>query len=179
MASIRAFAGQRPRIAADAWVDESAVVIGDVEIGARSSVWPMTVIRGDIHQVRIGNDTNIQDGSILHVSHDSRFVPGGHPLVLHDHVTVGHQVVLHGCEIHHHCLIGIGARVLDGVCIEPFTLVGAGALVPPGKVLQGGYLWVGAPVRRVRVITDQEQEYLVYTAEHYTRLAQRHRESVA
>lgn len=177
MVNIRTFAGLTPRIAADAWVDETAVVIGDVEIGHRSSVWPMAVLRGDIHRIRIGSDSNIQDGSILHVSHDSRFVPGGHPLVLHDQVTVGHQVVLHGCEIHHHCLIGIGARVLDGVIIEPFTLVGAGALVPPGKLLESGYLWVGAPARRARALTDQEREYLVYTAEHYARLAQRHRDN--
>ncbi len=177
MANIRVFEGISPRIAADAWVDESALLIGDVEIGPRSSVWPLAVLRGDIHRVWIGSDTNIQDGSILHVSHDSRFVPGGHPLVLHDHVTVGHQVVLHGCEIHHHCLIGIGARVLDGVVIEPFSLVGAGALVPPGKLLEGGYLWVGSPARRARALTDQEREYLVYTAEHYARLAQRHRDA--
>lgn len=176
MANIRAFAGLTPRIAPDAWVDETALVIGDVEIGHRSSVWPMAVLRGDIHRIRIGQETNIQDGSILHVSHDSRFVPGGHPLVLHDRVTVGHQVVLHGCEIQHHCLIGIGARVLDGVLIEPYTLVGAGTLVPPGKQLESGYLWVGAPARRARAITDQEREYLVYTAEHYTRLAKRHRD---
>lgn len=176
MGNIRAFFGQVPRIAADAWVDETAVIIGDVAIGPRSSVWPMAVLRGDIHRIEIGSDTNIQDGSILHVSHDSRFAPGGHPLVLHDQVTVGHQAVLHGCEIHHHCLIGIGARVLDGVVIEPFSLVGAGTLVPPGKLLEGGYLWVGSPARRARVLTDQEREYLIYTAAHYARLAQRHRE---
>ena len=177
MGNIRAFEGQRPRIAADAWIDETAVVIGDVGIGALSSVWPLTVIRGDIHRIRIGSETNIQDGSVLHVSHDSRFVPGGHPLVIHDRVTVGHQVVLHGCEIEDLCLIGIGARVLDGARLEPYTMLGAGALVPPGKVLETGHLWIGSPVRRARPLTDREREYLAYVAENYVRLARRHRDA--
>jgi len=177
VADIRTLAGHQPRIAADAWVDPSAVIIGDVEIGSGSSVWPLTVIRGDIHRIRIGRETNIQDGSVLHVSHDSRFVPGGHPLVIHDRVTVGHQVVLHGCEIEAHCLIGIGARVLDGARLEPFSMLGAGALVPPGKVLEGGHLWIGSPVRRARPLTDREREYLGYVAENYVRLARSYRDA--
>lgn len=175
--NIRAFEGHRPRIAEDAWIDETAVVIGDVEIGAGSSVWPLTVIRGDIHRIRIGSETNIQDGSVLHVSHDSRFVPGGHPLLIRDRVTVGHQVVLHGCEIDDCCMIGIGARVLDGARLEPYTMLGAGALVPPGKVLEGGNLWIGSPVRRARLLTEQEREYLGYVAENYVRLARRYRDA--
>jgi carbonic anhydrase/acetyltransferase-like protein (isoleucine patch superfamily) len=108
--NIRPFRDHRPQIADDAWIDTTAVVIGEVSIGPRSSIWPMCVVRGDIHRIEIGSETNIQDGSVLHVSHDSRFLPGGAPLILHDRITVGHQVVLHGCEIEDLCLIGIGVR---------------------------------------------------------------------
>jgi carbonic anhydrase/acetyltransferase-like protein (isoleucine patch superfamily) len=175
--NIRPFRDHRPQIADDAWIDTTAVVIGEVSIGPRSSVWPMCVVRGDIHRIEIGSETNIQDGSVLHVSHDSRFLPGGAPLILHDRITVGHQVVLHGCEIEDLCLIGIGARVLDRAVLKSRTMVGAGALVPPGRVLESGYLWLGAPVRRARALTDREQEYLAYTAAHYVRLAEAHRHS--
>ena len=175
MSNIRPFAGSTPRIAAAAWIDDTAVVIGDVEIGSGSSIWPLAVVRGDIHRIRIGVASNIQDACVLHVSHDSRFVPGGHPLIVHDRVTVGHQAVLHGCEVGDACLVGIGARVLDGAVLEPGVMLGAGALVPPGRVLQGGYLWVGAPARRLRVLTAGERDYLEYSADHYVRLAQRHR----
>jgi carbonic anhydrase/acetyltransferase-like protein (isoleucine patch superfamily) len=132
------------------------------------------VVRGDIHRIEIGAETNIQDGSVLHVSHDSRFLPGGAPLILHERVTVGHQVVLHGCEIGELCLIGIGARVLDRVVIEPRTMVGAGTLVPPGGCSRGAILWVGAPAERARALTDRELEYLEYVAANYVRLAELH-----
>jgi len=174
MSDIRSFRGKHPRIAADAWIDDSAIVIGEVTVGPRASIWPLCVIRGDIHRIEIGAATNIQDGTILHVSHDSRFLPGGAPIVIHDRVTVGHQAVLHGCKIRDHCLIGIGARVLDGAVLEPRTMVGAGSLVPPGKTLESGYLWVGTPVKRVRSLKEQEIEYLDYVAEHYTKLADGH-----
>lgn len=171
MADIRDFQGKYPRIVDEGWVDPTAVIIGDVEIGARSSVWPMCVIRGDINHIRIGRETNIQDGSVLHVSHDSRFMPGGAPLVIHDRVTVGHKAVLHGCEIKDLCLVGIGSTILDGAVLEPLTLLGAGTLVPPGRVLESGYLWLGAPARRIRQLSDKEKEYLEYSAAHYANLA--------
>ncbi len=175
--SLRCFEGRCPRLASGAWVDPTAVLVGDVTLGSSVSAWPHCVIRGDIHRIEIGAETNIQDGSILHVSHDSRFHPGGAPLIIHDRVTVGHQVVLHGCEVGALCLIGIGARVLDRAILEPRTMIGAGALVPPGKRLQGGFLYLGTPARRARTLTDQELEYLDYTAAHYVRLAARHREA--
>ena len=178
MPSIRTYQGKHPRIGADVWIDETAVVVGDVEIGARASVWPMAVVRGDIHHIAIGAGTNVQDGSILHVSHDSRFLPGGAPLIIHDRVTIGHQVVLHGCEIHDHCLVGIGSRVMDRVVLEPRTMLGAGSLVPPGRVLSGGYLWHGVPVKRIRRLTAVELEYLEYTAQHYVELAEGHRSAL-
>jgi carbonic anhydrase/acetyltransferase-like protein (isoleucine patch superfamily) len=175
MNPIRPFEDKLPQIDPSAWVDPSAVVIGDVSLGPGASIWPLCVVRGDIHRIVIGAGSNIQDGSILHVSHDSRFMPGGAPLIVQDQVTVGHQVVLHGCTIQDHCLIGIGARVLDRAVIEPWTLLGAGSLVTPGQRLTGSALWLGAPARRVRALTDQELEYLEYVAANYIRLAQRHR----
>ena len=175
MGPIRRLEDNAPRIAEGAYVDDTAVVIGDVTLGPGASIWPHCVVRGDIHRIEIGAETNIQDGSILHVSHDSRFMPGGAPLILHERITVGHQVVLHGCEIRELCLIGIGARVLDRAVIESRTLLAAGALVPPGRVLAGGYLYVGAPAERARSLTDRELEYLEYVAANYVRLAGRHR----
>ncbi|EXJ15878.1 gamma carbonic anhydrase family protein [Imhoffiella purpurea] len=174
--NIRSFEGRSPIVAEDAWIDETAVVVGDVTLGAESSIWPQCVVRGDIHRIEIGRRTNIQDGSVLHVSHDSRFMPGGAPLIVHDGVTVGHQVVLHGCEIQDHCLVGIGARVLDRALLQPRTMLGAGSLVTPGQVLEGGYLWLGAPARRARALTDRELEYLDYVADNYVRLIARYRE---
>jgi carbonic anhydrase/acetyltransferase-like protein (isoleucine patch superfamily) len=179
VSNIRAFEDHSPQIDPTAWVDPTAVVIGDVTLGPQVSIWPACVIRGDIHRIAIGARTNIQDGSILHVSHDSGFMPGGAPLAIHEDVTVGHQVVLHGCEVHPHCLIGIGARVLDRAVLQPYTLLGAGSLVTPGRLLDGHALWVGAPVRRVRSLTDRELEYLDYVAMNYVRLAARHRASIS
>jgi carbonic anhydrase/acetyltransferase-like protein (isoleucine patch superfamily) len=171
---IRAFEGHLPDVDPLAWVDETALVLGDVSIGADSSIWPMTVVRGDIHRIEIGARSNIQDGAVLHVTHDSRFVPGGRPLVVGDGVTVGHKVVLHACTIGDGCLIGMGSVVMDGAVVEAGVLLGAGSLVTPGKHLEGGYLWQGSPARRVRELTDQEREYLAYSAEHYVRLKNRH-----
>lgn len=166
-----------PRLAADAWVDDTALIIGDVTLGAGASVWPLAVLRGDIARIVVGAGTNIQDGAILHGSHDSRFRPGGAPTILHERITVGHQAVLHGCEVHDLCLIGIGARVLDGAVLRSQVMLGAGAPVPPGAVLEGGFLYVGTPARALRPLTDREREYLPYAAAHYIELARRHRDA--
>jgi carbonic anhydrase/acetyltransferase-like protein (isoleucine patch superfamily) len=179
MNNVRSYQGLEPRIALDAYVDESAVVIGDVEIGAQASIWPMVVVRGDIHRIHIGAGSNIQDGTILHVSHDSRFLPGGAPTIIHERVTVGHQAMLHGCEIHDLCPIGIGARVLDRAVLKSHVMLAAGAVVPPGKVLEGGFLYVGAPAKRSRSLNDLELEYLDYVARNYIDLAMRHRATAA
>ncbi len=173
---IREFRGMVPSIAEDVWVDPTAVVIGDVEIGQGSSIWPLVVVRGDIHHIRIGENTNIQDGSVVHVTHDSRFNPGGHPTIIGSNITVGHKVMLHGCTIGDNCLIGMGSVVMDGAVIEPRVVLGAGSLVPGGKVLEGGYLWVGSPVRRARELNEKEQEFLDYSAQNYARLAKRYME---
>jgi carbonic anhydrase/acetyltransferase-like protein (isoleucine patch superfamily) len=175
MMHIRVFEEKCPRIAPDAWVDPSALVIGDVEIGPGSSVWPMSVIRADIQAIRIGRDTNVQDGSVLHVTHDSPYSPGGQPLIVGDGVTVGHRVILHACTVGDHCLVGMGSIVLDGAVLEPRVMLGAGSLVSSGKRLEGGCLWLGSPARRIRPLSERELAYLDYAAQHYVRLAQRHR----
>jgi len=173
--SIRPFNGTEPRIAASAYVDEAAVVIGNVVVGDGSSVWPLAVLRGDVNHIRIGARSSIQDGSVLHVTHDHPAVPGGHPCVVGDEVTVGHNVTLHGCTIGDRCLIGMGAIVLDGARLEPQVLLAAGSLVPPGKVLEGGFLWLGNPVRRVRPLTAEEMERFAYSAVQYVKLAAAYR----
>ena len=171
---IRSFDGITPRIHASVFVDDTALVLGDVHIGKDSSVWPMTVIRGDVNQIRIGENTNIQDGSVLHVTHDGPYNPGGYNLVIGNNVTVGHKVILHGCHVHDNCLIGMGATIMDGAIIEANTLIGAGALVTPGKKLEGGYLWMGSPARKVRELTEDEVASFAYSAQSYIELKNRH-----
>lgn len=169
---IRSFKNITPQIHSSAYVDETAVVIGDVHIGKATSVWPLSVIRGDIQSIRIGEQTNIQDGSILHVTHGSEFsTPQGRPLLIGNQVTVGHKAVLHACTIHDLCLIGMGSIMLDGAVAEEHVMLGAGSLVPPGKILQSGYLWLGNPVRKARELTAKEREYLAYSAKNYCKLS--------
>lgn len=174
MKNIRPFEDNIPQIAESAFIDESAVVTGNVSIGEDSSVWPCCSVRGDIHSITIGARTNIQDGSVLHVTHDSEFAPGGAKLTIGDDVTVGHNVVLHACTIEDQCLIGMGAIVLDGSVVESGAMVGAGSLVPPNKILEGGYLWLGSPVKKVRQLTEKETAFLGYSAAHYVALKSRH-----
>ncbi len=179
MNHVRTFEGHRPAVDAGAWVDPTSLVIGDVEIGAGSSLWPGVVARGDINRIRIGRDTNIQDGCVLHNSHDGPFMPGGSPLLIGDRVTVGHKAILHGCAIGDDCLIGMGCIVMDKVVVEPGVMIGAGSLVPPGKLLESGYLYTGSPARQSRPLSEREREYFGYSAAHYVKLAQRHREALA
>jgi len=172
--TIRTFEDFTPRIARSAFVDEHALVIGDVIIDDDASIWPMTVVRGDISPIRIGARTNIQDGSVLHVTHDSEFAPGGFSCSVGADVTVGHKAILHACVVEDSCLIGMGATVMDGAVVRSGAIVAAGALVTPGKDLEGGYLWVGAPARRGRALTNKEQAFLNYSVKHYIELKNRH-----
>lgn len=174
MKNIRSFEKFSPQIAATAFIDESAIVIGNVTIGEDSSVWPCCSVRGDIHTIVIGARSNIQDGSVLHVTHDSEFAPGGFSLTVGDDVTVGHNVVLHACTIEDRCLIGMGSVVLDGAVVQSGAMVGAGSLVPPNKILEGGYMWLGSPVKKVRELTEKEKTFLGYSANHYVTLKNRH-----
>jgi carbonic anhydrase/acetyltransferase-like protein (isoleucine patch superfamily) len=174
--ALRPFAGIHPRIATTAYVDETALVIGDVTVGEDASLWPRCVLRGDMHSILIGDRTNIQDGAILHVTHDGPYTPGGYPLHLANDITVGHQAVLHGCTIEEYCLIGIGTLIMDGAVVRARSLIGAGSLVPPGKELAGGFLWVGRPVTKVRPLKEQELAFLEYSSAHYVRTKNRHRQ---
>jgi carbonic anhydrase/acetyltransferase-like protein (isoleucine patch superfamily) len=175
--AIRDFENILPDLHPDAYVDETALVIGDVTIGKDSSIWPLTVVRGDVNRIRIGANTNIQDNSVLHVSHDGPYNPGGFALDIGDNVTVGHRVILHGCTIHNDCLVGMGSTIMDGVIVHPYTIIGAGSLVTPGKELEGGFLWLGSPARKVRELTDEERESIAYSAQHYVKLKTRHQQS--
>lgn len=170
MQPIRSFKGKSPQIAKQVWVDSTAVIIGDVHIAVDCSVWPYAVIRGDMHQIRIGPRCSIQDGSVLHITHASAFDPDGFALQLGAEVTVGHKAILHGCTIGNRVLIGMGATVMDGAQIEDEVVLGAGSLVPPGKRLESGFLYVGSPAKKIRALTDQEKSYFSYTAGNYVKL---------
>lgn len=176
--TIRKVENHTPIIHPSAYVDPSAVVVGQVSIGEHSSVWPMTVIRGDINTITIGDRTNIQDGSILHVTHDSEFSPGGAKLTIGNDVTVGHSVVLHACTLEDTCLIGIGSVVLDGAIVRSHAMLGAGSIVTGGKEIEGGYLWVGRPAKKIRALTEKEIEHLSYSAAHYAQVKDMHANSV-
>jgi len=168
--SIRSFQGMSPNIADSAYIDEDAVIIGDVSIGADSSVWPTVAIRGDVHKITIGERSNIQDGSVLHVTADNEYNPGGFPLTIGDGVTVGHKAILHACSVEDYALIGMGAIILDGAIVRSKALVGAGSVVGPGKDIEGGYLWLGSPAKKIRPLSEKELAYLEYSAQHYVNL---------
>jgi carbonic anhydrase/acetyltransferase-like protein (isoleucine patch superfamily) len=172
--AIRKYQQHVPQLGERAFVDASAVVIGDVELGEDSSVWPMTVIRGDMHRIRIGARTSVQDGSVLHITHAGPFNPDGYPLVIGDEVTVGHKVTLHGCTLGNRILVGMGSIVMDGAVVEDEVIIGAGSLVPPGKRLESGYLYVGSPVKQARALTDKERNFFSYTAGNYVKLKDLH-----
>ncbi|ACE85432.1 anhydrase, family 3 protein [Cellvibrio japonicus Ueda107] len=170
MSAIRPFQGHIPSLGENVFVDPAAVVIGDVSIGDDSSVWPCVVIRGDMHRIRIGARTSVQDGSVLHITHASDYNPAGHPLTIGDEVTVGHSVCLHGCTIGNRVLIGIGSTVLDGAVVEDEVVIGAGSLVPPGKRLESGFLYMGSPVKQVRPLKEGERHFFRYSATNYVKL---------
>lgn len=167
--AIRSFKDKTPIIGENTYVDPAATIIGDVEIGSDCSLWPATVTRGDVHHIRIGNNTNIQDGSVLHVTHYGKYGKGS-PLIIGNNVTVGHAVVLHACTIGDNSLIGMHSTVLDEVVVEPYVMIGAGSLVPQGKTLESGHMYFGNPVKKIRALTDEEKEFLEYSAVHYVTL---------
>ncbi|MET0264724.1 MAG: gamma carbonic anhydrase family protein [Duganella sp.] len=164
------YLGTSPVLGDHVYVHESAQVIGDVQIGANSSVWCNTVLRGDVNRIVIGASSNVQDFAMGHVSHKSAAKPDGSPLVIGDYVTIGHSVILHGCTIGNECLIGMGSIIMDDVVVQDQVMVGAGSLVSPGKVLESGHLYIGRPAQKVRALTAEEIAYLKYSAEHYVRV---------
>ncbi|MBB2494347.1 gamma carbonic anhydrase family protein [Aquipseudomonas ullengensis] len=172
--AIRTYQGTTPGLGERVFVDRSAVVIGDVQLGEDSSVWPFALIRGDMHRIRIGARTSVQDGSVLHITHAGPFNPEGYPLIIGDEVTIGHKVTLHGCTLGNRILVGMGSIVMDGAVVEDEVIIGAGSLVPPGKVLQSGYLYVGSPVKQARALTDKERAFFSYSAGNYVKLKDQH-----
>ena len=168
--TLRSFEGNSPQLGEHVYIDPQAVIIGDVMLANDVSVWPMAVLRGDVNRIEIGEGCNIQDAAILHVTHDGPYTPGGRKLILGQGITVGHQAVLHACQIDAYCLIGVGAIILDAVHVEHHVMVAAGAVVPPGKHLHSGYLYMGNPARQSRLLTDKEMEHLEYSAAHYIKL---------
>ncbi|ESS58887.1 gamma carbonic anhydrase family protein [Kosakonia cowanii] len=158
-----------PTIGQRVMVDPTSVVVGDVRMAEDVGIWPLVVIRGDVNYVEIGARTNIQDGSVLHVTHKSSYNPEGNPLLIGEDVTVGHKVMLHGCTIGHRVLVGMGSIVLDGAVIEDEVMIGAGSLVPQNKRLQSGYLYLGSPVKQIRPLTEAEIEGLKYSANNYVK----------
>lgn len=167
---IRSFKNITPVLGNNVYIDDSAVVIGDVLVGDDVSIWPTTVIRGDVESIRIGDGTNVQDGSVLHVSHAGDYSPQGHPLTIGKGVTIGHRAVVHACTVGNYCLIGIGAIIMDDAVLEDYVMLGAGALVPPGKKLESGYLYVGSPAKQARPLKDTEKQFLEYSYKHYMHL---------
>ena len=172
--TIRTLQGKTPNIADSAYVDESAIVIGDVTIGEDSSIWPMTVVRGDVQKITIGKRTNIQDACVLHVTHDGEYTPGGFPLKIGDGVTAGHRATIHACTVGDYCLIGMSATIMDGAVLGDRLIIGASSLVPAGKKLEGGYLYVGTPVKQIRSLNEEELISLEYSADHYVEVKNMH-----
>ena len=169
--NIRPFDGILPTLGQRTYVDPAACVIGDVVLGDDVSVWPGTVIRGDVNVIRIGARSNIQDGTVIHVSHSGpNGKPVGYPTLIGDDVTIGHGAIIHACSIGDACLIGMGAIVLDGAVVEKNGFVGAGAVIPPGKTVRSGELWLGNPAKCVRRLSEAEIGQLYYSAQHYVRL---------
>ena len=170
-AQIKTFDGHTPVIAETAFIAPGATVVGDVTIGEGSSVWYSCVLRGDDHFIRIGQYSNIQDGSVVHVTLNSQ------PTIVGDRVVVGHNVVLHGCEIGDDCLVGIGSVVLDGAVMEPGSMLAAGSLLTPGKRVPSGELWGGSPAKKMREMTAADREYIDWDIQHYIQAADKYRKS--
>ncbi|MED5512321.1 gamma carbonic anhydrase family protein [Pseudoalteromonas sp. MB47] len=168
--TIRSYKGIIPTYDNSVYIDESSVLVGDITLGKDSSVWPLVAARGDVNYIRIGERTNIQDGSVLHLTRASQSNPDGYPLIIGDDVTVGHKVMLHGCQLGNRILVGMGAIVMDNAIVEDDVIIGGGSLVPPNKRLESGYLYVGSPVKQARPLTEQERAFLNISADNYVQL---------
>ena len=168
--SIRTYRGVTPILGQRVYVDPAAVVIGDVVLGDDVSVWPGAVVRGDMHRIRVGARSNVQDNAVLHITHAGKFNPEGWPLTIGEDVVIGHAAVVHGCTVGDRVLIGIGAVVNDGAVVEDEVLIGAGTLVPPGKQLESGFVYVGNPCKKLRPVTEPEREFFRYSPGNYVRL---------
>ena len=172
--SVRSFENHSPQLGDKVFIDPTALVLGQVTIGDDSSIWPMATVRGDVHSISIGSKTSVQDGCVLHVTHAGPYNLEGHKLIIGDNVTIGHKAMIHGCIIESNCLIGMGAVIMDDAIIHSNVILGANSLVPPGRKLEGGFLWVGSPARKIRPLTEEEEEFFQYSANNYIKLKDRH-----
>lgn len=168
--NIRSYKGIAPKVDETCYVDDSAVITGDIELAEHVSIWPLVAARGDVNHIRIGARSNVQDGSVLHVTRKGPAKPDGFPLIIGEDVTVGHKCMLHGCTLGDRILVGMGAIIMDGAIIESDVFVGAGSLVPPNKTLQSGYLYVGSPVKQARKLNESETAFLRQSADNYVKL---------
>lgn len=167
---LRFYKGSAPEKPASAYVDGSSVLVGAITLGEDASIWPLVAARGDVNNITIGARTNIQDGTVLHVSRKTIENPQGHPLIIGEDVTIGHKAMLHGCRVGNRVLVGMGVIILDGAVIEDDVIIGAGSLVPPGKHLESGYLYLGSPIKKARPLSDKERAFLPTSADNYVRL---------
>jgi carbonic anhydrase/acetyltransferase-like protein (isoleucine patch superfamily) len=172
--SLRSFEGKTPVLGQRVLIDPSAVVIGDVTLEDDVSIWPQAAVRGDMHSIRIGARSSVQDGCVLHITHAGPYNPQGWPLTIGCDVTIGHCAVLHGCEVGDRVLVGMRAAVMDGAIVENDVVIAAGALVTPGKRLRSGYLYAGSPARETRALNDRELAYFTYVAGNYVKLKDQH-----
>lgn len=168
--SVRKYRGIEPQLGAACYIDESSVIVGDITLGNDVSIWPLVAARGDVNTITIGERTNIQDGTVLHVTRKSPKNPDGYPLIIGNDVTVGHKCMLHGCILGNRILVGMGAIIMDGAKVGNDIILGAGSLVPPNKILEDGHLYVGSPVKKIRPLTDDEIQFLVTSAKNYVLL---------
>ena len=168
--NFRSYRGINPKLGSAVYIDDSAVLVGDITLADDVSIWPLVAARGDVNTITIGARTNIQDGTVLHVTRKSTGKPEGNLLAIGEDVTVGHKCMLHGCVLGNRILVGMGAIIMDGVVVEDDVFIGAGSLVPPNKTLKSGYLYVGNPVKQARLLNESEAEFLKQSAVNYVDL---------
>ena len=168
--STRSYKGITPKLGDGIYIDNSSVIVGDISMANDVSIWPLVAARGDVNKITIGARTNVQDGTVLHVTRKSISNPDGHPLIIGEDVTIGHKCMLHGCQLGNRILVGMGAIVMDGAIIEDDVFIGAGSLVPPNKTLISGYLYVGNPVKQARKLKESEHAFLKQSALNYVDL---------
>ena len=170
--TVRSYRNITPSFDEHVYIDESAILVGDITIGEQSSIWPLVAARGDVNYIRIGKRTNIQDGTVLHLTRKSAQNPDGFPLIIGDDVTVGHKCMLHGCQLGNRILVGMGAIIMDGAVVQDDVFIGAGSLVAPNKILESGYLYVGNPAIKKRLLKEAEIAFLKQSAINYVELGQ-------
>lgn len=167
---LRSYKNIMPKVDDSVYFDPTSVIVGDIVIGKDSSIWPLVAMRGDVNIIRIGTRTNVQDGTVLHVTRKSDSNPEGFPLIIGDDVTIGHKCMLHGCTLGSRILVGMGAIIMDGAVVEDDVFIGAGTLVPPNKTLRSGYLYVGNPMKEARPLKESEIKFLKQSAVNYVEL---------